>query len=151
MMIVCHESICTGNYLYRFVYILEVVCQWLKVHTLPCYSRDLCSNYERDNSASNATNQPIILISLQPDLKCYKAFYCVVMLIHWSSRSFDYRPRSLTYSTLSLVMILVYAMSTHDAYGTYYRLKCIRYIWHPSRYHDSCYRTLMRVRSDGNQ
>jgi len=95
MMIVCHESICTGNYLYRFVYILEVVCQWLKVHTLPCYSRDLCSNYERDNSASNATNQPIILISLQPDL---------------------------TYSTLSLVMILVYAMSTHDAYGTSHRL-----------------------------
>jgi len=124
MMIVNHESICTGNDLYRFVYTLEVVCQWLKVHTLPCYSRDLCSNYERDTSATNATNQPIILISLQPDL---------------------------TYSTLSLVMILVYAMSTHDAYGTYYRLKCIRYIWHPSRYHDSCYRTLMRVRSDGNQ
>ena len=28
---------------------------------------------------------------------------------------------------------------------------CIRCIWHPSRYHDSCYRTLIRVRRDGNQ
>ena len=64
MMIVCHESICTGNE-------LEVVCQWLKVHTSPCYSRDLCSKYERDNSATNATNQPII---------CF-----IICLFRWSN------------------------------------------------------------------
>jgi hypothetical protein len=64
MMIVCHESICTGNDLYRFFYILEVVCQWLKVHTSSCYSRDLCSKYERDNSATNATNQPVICFTI---------------------------------------------------------------------------------------
>ena len=54
--------------------------------------------------------------------ECYKAFYRVVFLIHWSTRSFDYRTRSFTYLTFSLVMILVYAMSTHDAYGTNHRL-----------------------------